>query len=256
MNTCLEPYCWQSKKATVDALPAQVKKIVCFPCKSFESKILFESKLTSESDDYAILKKVLFERLNFDGRRSSVDEGKLYAIVAGSYPAFLGGAVKKHDDVDVFIIANDQDLLIDLLRVLQLYPMLPGQRLDTGGMDSYGDCVAVKNLGKVQLIIKEHYFACLCDFHLNARFFRDFHHCTRWRLHVFDKNYFLVTYMHLERDRDIICRKTAIGPPSRYKWSSCKKPPHKRYPYKHTNNVTNLGPPKLSQQALHVILKK
>ena len=202
--------CWFSKRETLDALPAKVRKVICIPCQSFENKLLFKSKLSTESDEYAVLKKVLFQHLTFEERRV---EGKLHAIVAGSYPTYLGRVVKKYGDVDVFIIANDVDLVRNLLRLLHpdIHPLryYPAhvKNGDNRHWEAYGDVISVKNFGKVQLILKHHYFACLCDFHLNASYFRDFHHCTRWRLDVF-KNFFLVRYMPLERkrrDQDIIC---------------------------------------------------
>ena len=245
--------CWYSKRSTLDALPANVRKMICFPCQSFESKLLFESKLSTESDEYAVLKKILFQHLTFEER--SV-EGKLHAIVAGSYPTYLGRAVKKYDDVDVFIIANDVDLVRNLLRLLhpEAQPLLRYPAHIVNGdpnrhWDAYGDVITVQNFGQVQLILKHHFFACLCDFHLNTSYFRDFHHCTRWRLDVF-KDFFLVRYMPLEHkrhDQDIICAQTRIF------WTGGDQ--FKAYPYKHINNVLDSGPPKLSQQALHVILK-
>ena len=249
------PPCWFAKRETLDALPVNMRKIICVPCESFESKLLFESRLSPESAEYALLKKVLFERLSFDERSAA---GKLHAVVAGSYPAFLGKAMKQHNDVDVFIMANNSDLILDLLRLLQPDPESPYQYRELNGdIVSYGDIISVKNFGKIQLIIKHHFFECLCDFHLNARFFSDFHHCTRWRLDVF-KNFFLVRYMPLERgrDRDVICLKTAITLKRPRKFSVMTKVINKLYPNKHINNVLDFGPPKLSQQALHVILKK
>ena len=251
--------CWFSKKETLDALPANVRKILCIPCQSFESKLLLESKLSPESDEYAVLKKVLFQHLTFVERRV---EGKLHAIVAGSYPTYLGGAVKKYGDVDVFIIANDVDLVRNLLRLLHpdtdlwRYPAhrTHNEKDNNRHWEAYGDVISVKTFGKVQLIFQHHYVACLCDFHLNASYFRDFHHCTRWRLDVF-KNFFLVRYMPLERkrrDQDIICDRTAIF----FKNTWTRGDIFKAYPYKHMNNVSDFGPPKLSQQALHVVLKK
>ena len=96
----------------------------------------------------------------------------------------------------MFIIANDVDLVRNLLRLLHpdthlwRYPAHI-RNGDNRHWEAYGDVISVKNFGKVQLILKHHYFACLCDFHLNASYFRDFHHCTRWRLDVF-KDFFLL----------------------------------------------------------------
>ena len=126
--------------------------MICIPCQSFESKLLFESKLSTESDEYAVLKKILFQHLTFEERRV---EGKLHAIVAGSYPTYLGRAVKKYDDVDMFVIANDVDLVRNLLRLLHpdthllRYPEHINN-WDHRHWDAYGDVISVKNFGKVQ----------------------------------------------------------------------------------------------------------
>ena len=247
--------CWYSRRKTMDSLPAQARKIMCVPCESFENKLLFESKLSPESEEYALLKNILYQRLTFDQR---CVEGKLHAVVAGSYAAFLGRAVKQYGDVDVFIIANNVDLVLDLLRLVRpLCLDLDLRRQVNEQIESYGDVIAVKDFGKIQLIVKHHFFECLCDFHLNASFFVDFHHCTRWRLDVFEK-FFLVRYMPLQSglDRDVICLETAITPRRRPTRGPRNRKNHSRlYPNKHMNNVRDFGPPKLSQQALHAILK-
>ena len=247
--------CWYSKRSTLDALPAHVRKMICFPCQSFESKLLFESGLSTESDEYAVLKEILFQHLTFDERKV---EGKLYAIVAGSYPTYLGGAVKTYNDVDVFVIANEVDLVRNLLRLihpethpLQRYPYHIFYVDPKIHWDAYGMVITVQNFGRVQLILKPHFYTCLCDFHLDTCYFRDFHHCTRWRLVVF-KDCFLAKYMRLEHRRRgdqnaYICAQTRIF--------RSRDANIKAYPYKHINNVLDEGPPKLSQQALHVILK-
>ena len=256
MKYIISSQCWYSRKETIDSLPTRVKKVMCVPCQSFENKLLFESKLPSDSEDYALLKDILYQRLTFDQR---CVEGKLHAVVAGAYAAYLGRAVKQYGDVDVFVIAHNVNLTMDLLRLVQPLEMdLDRWRVVNEQIESYGQVISVKNFGKVQLIIKrQHCSECLCDFHLNAGFFGDFHHCTRWRLDVFEK-FFLVRYMSLSGIwRDVISLETAITPRMRpARGHSRKRKNHSRlYPNKHINNVVDFGPPKLSQQALHVILK-
>ena len=292
----------ETKETLVNALPELVKNAICFPCPSIEERLLRESKLSPESDEYALLKTVLFDHLTFDnnnydhdkpctfdGEKLLLEEDKdrvrLHAIVAGSYPARLGRAVKKHKDVDVFVVASQTtagrrktlDHLLWLLHWSVDRSVRPPQ-FGTAGMDAnldYGGCLlAVRNFGNVQLILKhyddeEKHDACLCDFHLHSCFFDDFHHCTRWRLDVFE-GFFLVRYMSLERDgrpssEKVMCRKTSIRVDDvekrkrRRRDESCLMRTNKefstRYPYKHKNNVVDFGPPKLWQQALHVILK-
>ena len=246
----------------MNALSIEVKKVISIPCKSFESKLLFESRLSPDSVGYAILGKVLFDHLTFDDRYAI---GKLYAVVAGSYPAFLGKTVKTYGNVNVFIFANDRNLNQYLLHSLSCDICTQRDKYeDICTQDVYeqhrvnGGIITVANFGKIQFIVKQHY-TCLCDFHLNTRFFKDFHHCTRWRLYVF-KNLFLVRYMHFEGgcDRTIICRKTAISLKRTRDWRGGKLGNEiisKLYPNKHLNNVLDFGPPTLLQQAMDVILK-
>ena len=278
----------ETKQTLVNALPAQVKKVICVPCPSIEDRLLHESKLSPESDEYALLKTILFEHLTFDtNKRSSTsttlttdddryggETVRLHAIVAGSYAAYLGRAVKKHDDVDVFVIApqRTQREVYSVDHFFWLLNRSSDANEDVRRLNYKSrSIVSVRNFGKVQLILKryedeEKHDACLCDFHLHSYFFWSFHHCTRWRLDVF-KGFFLVRYMCLE-DENVICRKTTIGIDDVDKrrrrrggntMSNNNKDKKdeilKLYPYKHVNNVLDFGPPKLSQQALHTILK-
>ena len=156
----------------MNALSIEVKKVINIPCKSFESKLLFESRLSPDSVDYAVLGKVLFHHLTFDDRYAI---GKLYAVVAGSYPAFLGKTVKTYGNVNVFIIANDRNLVQYLLHSLSCDICTQDKYEDICTQDVYeqhrvnGGIITVTNFGKIQFIVKQHY-TCLCDFHLNTLF--------------------------------------------------------------------------------------
>ena len=145
----------------MNALSIEVKKVISIPCKSIESKLLFESRLSPDSVDYAVLGKVLFDHLTFDDRYAI---GKLYAVVAGSYPAFLGKTVKTYGNVNVFIFANDRNLNQYLLHSLSCDICTQRDKYeDICTQDVYeqhrvnGGIITVANFGKIQFIVKQHY---------------------------------------------------------------------------------------------------
>ena len=195
------------------------------------------------------------------------NDEKLQAIVAGSYPAYLGKVLKQYADVDVFVVVKESDLKIfnALWKVMQgdnsagfnvgdVYELAGYQRV-------LKDILATVNFGKVQLIFRYYSCECQCDYHVDNSFFSDFHHCTRWKLDVF-KNFIVPRYIHLEDDGgEIICEKTALT--TRYekvvilnwqgRFKSFTHP--KKYPIKHLDNVIDFGPPSLKQQALNRVFR-
>ena len=212
-------------------------------------------------------------RYSFRRRRRSIrskndnNDEKLQAIVAGSYPAYLGKVLKQYADVDVFVVVKESDLKVfnALWKVMQgdnsagfnvgdVYELAGYQRV-------LHDILATVNFGKVQLIFRYYSCECQCDYHVDNSFFSDFHHCTRWKLDVF-KNFIIPRYIHLEDDGgEIICEKTALT--TRYekvvilnwqgRFKSFTHP--KKYPIKHLDNVIDFGPPSLKQQALHRVFR-
>ena len=91
-------------------------------------------------------------------------------------------------------------------------------------------------------------------YHIDRTFFNSFHHVTRWKLlvcSIFDtkKNVktqvILPKYIFFKEDLGIITEKIAIDLDVKGKY-------HK----KHQNNMVDLYPPKLFQQALNCILKE
>ena len=133
---------------------------------------------------------------------------------------------------------------------------------DPSYQTSFRDMLAVVNFGDVQLIFRYYNCECECDYHVDKNFFKDFHHCTRWKLDVF-KDCKVPRYIHLEDGTagEIICRETSLT--LQYNkmvilnWEGIfeSKTYAKKYPNKHANNVVDFGPPKLKQQALHYILR-
>ena len=138
---------------------------------------------------------------------------------------------------------------------------------DPSYQTSFRDILAVVNFGDVQLIFRYYNCECECDYHVDKNFFKDFHHCTRWKLDVF-KDCKVPRYIHLEEEDGtaaagkIICRETSLT--LQYNkivilnWEGIfeSKTYAKKYPNKHANNVVDFGPPKLKQQALHYILRR
>ena len=148
-----------------------------------------------------------------------------------------------------------------------LWNLLPARSLADVSNEPYYNTVAnilsVNNFGLVQIIVKYHDTGCLCDYHLNTDFFKDFHHCTRWKIDVFkDLQLSMIRYMPLESgDGSIVCEETSLT--LRYTKKVVRnegifrsKIVPARYPNKHATNVLNNGPPTLMHQALHVLLRR
>lgn len=289
---------WKCDVNKLRNLPRAVKQAVMLASckKNFEDKILELANLSPSSSVYANLKEMLCNHLTFrkehhlamlppttmkqspnsSHRRlpplptPTVDYSKFPAIIAGSYPAYIAGAVRKYSDVDLFVIVTEASVpyLAELWHCLH-----DGDVINEGGAQlaqalywetMYKDILWVKNFGSVQIILRFYSFGCMCDRHLNTVFFKDFHHCTRWKLDVFADGTFAPRYMHLEGgpQQNVICQESAITPLFDKKlhlnrlgqWSSETVP--RTYPNKHLANVVDSGPPKLSQQAGHVLLRE
>ena len=130
--------------------------------------------------------------------------------------------------------------------------------------------MCVKEYGKVQVIFK--YIGeepCMCDEHINQNVFDGFHHCTRWRIDVFE-NFFLVRYIYAGRKNEygnnIVADKTSIDTSvhktklvrkrfDRFAASFRIEERVKIYPQKHCRNILDWGPPSLVEQSLQSYLK-
>ena len=257
---------WISDLGKMKHLPSSFSRglMNCIPCKNFEKWLLDMSGLLPTSHDYNILEFILFDFLNFRienahgmvGTREN--DRKFPAIVAGSFPAYLGKTVKKFEDIDVFVIVTEASLkhFAPLWSsIIQAHHMRSNsfdEALLAYYKHEFQQILWVENFGKVQIILKFHPQACLCDHHINAEIFKQFHHCSRWRLHVYE-DHFMARYMHLEGGKrgNVICESSAIT----LSYDNAKNL-SKSYPTKHLHNVLDFGPPTLAQQALHVTLRK
>ena len=166
----------------------------------------FEKEPSSSNHRSSCCKKTTAEEDN---------NNKLYAVVDGSYPAFLANAVKQYGDVDVFVMVKDST--IKVFNTLWKLFLQRRQEADDdgdhlidnnahGGADpsyqtSFRDMLAVVNFGDVQLIFRYYNCECECDYHVDKNFFKDFHHCTRWKLDVF-KDCKVPRYIHLEKKKE------------------------------------------------------
>ena len=270
-------------------LDKAVKNVITVRGENFRNELLSLSKLKSGSTFYMLLQEVLVRFLQFEKepttkssnhrccKKTAEKEDKLPAVVAGSYLAFLANAVKQHGDVDVFVMVKDSTIKVfnTLWKFLQQQEadddngeLLANNALFHGGGDggyqtSFRDILAVVNFGDVQLIFRYYNCECECDYHVDKNFFKDFHHCTRWKLDVF-KDCKVPRYIHLEDGAagEIICKETSLT--LQYEkvviltWEGVfeSKTYPKKYPNKHADNVVDFGPPKLKQQALHHILRR
>ena len=266
-----EESCWNTDVEKARRLSHRVKKSSAVrECRCFKEELLLLSQLLPVSEEYFTLKEILNRYLTFDKKDfciadntvSQEEAGKFHAVVAGSYPAKLAGAVKRYGDVDIFVIVTDRTLG----NLSSLWNALPARNTaadDVSYYNNMANILSVNNFGLVQIIVKYYPTGCLCDRHLNTDFFKDFHHCTRWKIDVFaDLRLNVIRYMPLESGSDgsILCEETSLT--LRYtkkvvrtngKFRSKIVPA--RYPNKHATNILNNGPPTLEHQALHVLLR-
>ena len=106
-----EEHYWVSTAQIIE-LDETLTKMITQPCIDFQDKLLTLSGLSSISLHYILLKEVLNRFLRFEkGTKQQEDkekeDSKLYAVVAGSYPAYLAKAVKQYDDIDVSVMVKD-----------------------------------------------------------------------------------------------------------------------------------------------------
>ena len=277
-----EEPCWNVDVEKANRLLDRLKKSfdAVQECGCFKEELLRLSGLSPASDEYSLLKEILDRFLTFDKKHFcdateavlQEEAGKFHAVVAGSYPAKLANVVKKYGDVDVFVVVTDRTL--DGLNELWtlLHDDSRSEEVAWRYYNGVDNVLTVSDFGAVQIIVKYHEVGCLCDHHLNADFFKNFHHCTRWKIDVFDDvGLNAIRYMPLERrsggggegegERNVVCEETSLT--LRYskkivrEWGKfrCKIVPA-RYPNKHATNVSDNGPPTLAHQALHVLLRR
>ena len=271
-------------------LDKAVKNVITVRGENFRNELLSLSKLKSGSTFYMLLQEVLVRFLQFEKeptttkssnhhrccckKTAAEKEDKLYAVVAGSYPAFLANAVKQHGDVDVFVMVKDSTIKV----FNTLWKFLQQQEADDdngellanngalfhggGYQRSFTDILAIVNFGDVQLIFRYYTCECECDYHVDKSFFEEFHHCTRWKLDVF-KDCKVAQYIHLEDDGEIICKETSLT--LQYEkvviltWENVFE--SRTYPKKSTQISTQtmswiLDLQNLSNTALHHILRR
>ena len=111
----------------------------------------------------------------------------------------MGKAVKQYDDVDVFVLVSDSSMTL----FTHLWNVLQGENSvnlhvisDAYDRLVFNDILTVVNFGKVQLVFRYYPGVCGCDYHVNKTVFENFHHCTRWKLDVFDNCIMPRCYFH------------------------------------------------------------
>ena len=254
------------KEARLSNIDKGLLKTLVQPCKDFNEELLVLSQLPKTSASYILLYEVLTQFLHFKTETSKSKQNasnKLQAVVGGSFAAYLGKAVKQYDDVDVFVLVSDSSMTL----FTHLWNVLQGENSvnlhvisDAYDRLVFNDILTVVNFGKVQLVFRYYPCVCGCDYHVNKTVFENFHHCTRWKLDVFD-NCIMPRYIPLE-DKGIICKETSLTLQYekvvvRNLWNMCFETATfpKKYPNKHLDNVVNFAPPSLKQQSLHAFLR-
>ena len=270
---------YRCKLSILDATPVQLFSTRYFECESFEARLLELSELSGSARRRWHLERVL-RKLEFSKNVYLYDAGarrcKLFAVVAGSYPSTLAGTLADYNDIDVFVLVTRAGLTV--LKTLWRFMLAAGGgKFGKGAYDRWNvdSIIAVIEFGKLQIILK--YYGeepCLCDFHVDRDFFKEFHHATRWKLDVY-RDFFLVRYIYadekkiarctaIEREmpatqlvREKIVNRLGAGlQHSLVRFRIKRKTTRGSYPQKHSNNVLNSGPPSLAEQSLRAYLNQ
>ena len=268
---------YRCKLSILDATPVQLFSTRYFKCESFEARLLELSELSRSARRRWHLERVL-RKLCFSKNQYLYDAEtrtwRLFAVVAGSYPSTLAGTLAKYNDIDVFVLVTRAGLTA--LRTLWRFLLAAGGgKFSKGAYDRWNvdSVLAVIEFGKLQIILK--YYGeepCLCDFHVDRDFFKDFHHATRWKLDVY-RDFFLVRYIYadekkiarctaIEREmptqlvRETIVNRLGAGLQHSFVRFRIQRKALGSYPQKHSNNVLNWGPPSLAEQSLRAYLSQ
>ena len=268
---------YRCKLSILDATPVQLFSTRYFKCESFEARLSELSELRRPGRRWhleRVLRKLCFSKNEYlydaETRRC-----RLFAVVAGSYPSTLAGTLAQYNDVDVFVLVTRAGLTA--LKTLWRFLLAAGGgKFSKGAYDRWNvdSILAVIEFGKLQIILK--YYGeepCLCDFHVDRDFFKDFHHATRWKLDVY-RDFFLVRYIYadekkiarctaIEREmptqlvREKIVNRLGAGLQHSFVRFRIQRKTHGgSYPQKHSNNVLNWGPPSLAEQSLRAYLSR
>ena len=254
--------CWHvlhqiCKVMAVKMLPSDIVKTMFTPCSDFKQKLITESGLMQGTVDRLLLQCVL-NKLTFLKNDFFVDDGSrnaLPAIVAGSFPAKLANTIRTNRDVDVFVVVTSQDF-----HILETIWWIFDRPFDAGVYERIFKTrlLAVRDFGRVQVIVKWYEETCLCDEHIDHHFFKDFHHVTRWKLDVYADN-FVPRYIY--HSTGMIAKETAIDSMLVQAVVRDANTGHfevismPSYPQKHIKNVLDHGPPSLAEQSLHAYLR-
>ena len=188
--------------------------------KDIREYILSLSELNKTCKEYKIVQEIL-KHVTFLSQAGKFppeeDEEKAAAIIAGSYPAYLAGKVKSYNDIDIFILITPQEYLQghrNIMRIVRDY-LNRRRRLYKGVNGIY----AIVNFGRLQFILKEFKVSCSgntcdCEYAFNKYFFKEFKHCTRYRLffYLYESTRFkaIIKYIPKDEDRQILAKRTCI----------------------------------------------
>ena len=189
--------------------------------KDIREYILSLSELNKTCKEYKIVQEILkhVTFLSQAGKFPPEEDGeKAAAIIAGSYPAYLAGKVKSYNDIDIFIAITPQEYLHGHRNIMWIVrDYLNRRRLYKGVNGIY----AVANFGRLQFILKEFKVSCNgntcdCEYAFNKYFFKEFEHCTRYRLffYLYESTRFkaITKYIPKDEDRQILAERTCILP--------------------------------------------
>jgi hypothetical protein len=186
---------------------------------------IIEQATTSKNDAKYKLLKQFMSYLSF--QHGHKQDGKLTAIIAGSYPSVKAESVATYRDIDIWILWSKSQFDNDFecyKWVELLYRIDLNLNYDYSG--TFPGLLRVATSGKVQFLIikydkEEFENDCHCDYHIQDNCFPMSHNITRYRLLVFEKYQSEITRLRNEKvdlaipcyipySQNILAKRTAL----------------------------------------------
>ena len=122
--------------------------------------------------------KLLFEHITFV-KAGGKETDKVFAVIAGSFPAYLAGYVKEYNDIDIFLAINTSDPQTKdaaqlIVSIVSKVAHFTHRRYSVDYKDDI-NIYTIATIGKLQFIVKDYNG---CYKHINDTFFNAFHHAT------------------------------------------------------------------------------
>ena len=168
--------------------------------------------------------------------------------------------MKAYNDVDLFILADPKrhegkfDAIMHFMHHLIIYSEPRIFNVSWGyNATNTKNLIKVATVGRLQIILI-YFGSCRCNFHLDRKFFYNFHHVTRYRFYVYHRqlanglyqDVWFPVYIPFSKELRLVTKTIKIN--------ICEDEKTK-YPQKHIDNIIEASPPTLQQQCLNKLME-